>query len=296
MTKILFVGEAWGEEEERQSSPFVGPSGRLLRHQTSKLPSQCSYTNIINLRPPNNDFSFFESAPGKLKEPYLHHLDLLKKEVADATVVVALGSTALWYLTGKKPISSYRGVFLPCHFSPSVRVIATWHPAAVLRNWSFRQDFFLDIKKAENPSEEFSRTVFLVETLPDMDEVVDKCLRSPLVACDIETAKTHITCVGFAPSPFEAFVIPFTNSLWTPSEEVSLWQSIRQILNSCPILGQNFSYDVAWLWGKMGIPCRGYIHDTMILQSALHPEQRKSLGYLASIYTNSPEWKTLGKE
>ena len=56
--KIALVGEAWGEQEERERVPFVGPAGwqlnSMLRDAGIRR-DECLLTNVFNLRPrPNN--------------------------------------------------------------------------------------------------------------------------------------------------------------------------------------------------------------------------------------------------
>src|SRR6187399_960796 len=59
MKKIMLIGEAYGEEEERHHAPFVGSSGWLLDQllsQVGLLRKECHVTNVFNLRPkPSND-------------------------------------------------------------------------------------------------------------------------------------------------------------------------------------------------------------------------------------------------
>ena len=54
----MLVGEAWGEQEEYQRTPFVGASGAELNrmlHEAGIMRSECFVTNLVNARPPSND-------------------------------------------------------------------------------------------------------------------------------------------------------------------------------------------------------------------------------------------------
>ncbi len=54
--KIVVLGEAWGEQEEKERTPFVGSSGWLLTSMLQEAGierSQCFLTNVLNLRPPH---------------------------------------------------------------------------------------------------------------------------------------------------------------------------------------------------------------------------------------------------
>ena len=69
------------------------------------------------------------------------------------------------------------------------------------------------------------------------------------------------------------------------------WRFVRHVCETFPVFGQNFSYDLQYLYYFMGIRCLNIPDDTMILHHSMYPEMEKSLGFLASIYTNEPSWK-----
>jgi DNA polymerase I-like protein with 3'-5' exonuclease and polymerase domains len=112
-----------------------------------------------------------------------------------------------------------------------------------------------------------------------------------------------ITCVGFAPSPDRAIVIPFYDeekpdgNYWpTPREEYNAWQFVRRCLRAGKRLGgQNFQYDMQYLWRQMGIKSPDFADDTMLMHHALQPEMQKGLGFLASVYTDELAWKFMHK-
>ena len=60
--KIVLIGEAPGEEEERAGIPFVGPAGSMLKQMLSHSGinyNQCYVTNVMDVRPPGNRFKYF---------------------------------------------------------------------------------------------------------------------------------------------------------------------------------------------------------------------------------------------
>src|SRR5689334_903955 len=81
--RIMFVGEAWGRQEEIERKPFVGPAGKVLAELCLKAgidPDACYYSNIINARPPGNDLS--EWIPrGVPNDLVLEGLDSLADEI-----------------------------------------------------------------------------------------------------------------------------------------------------------------------------------------------------------------------
>ena len=61
------------------------------------------------------------------------------------------------------------------------------------------------------------------------------------------------------------------------------------------IVGQNFLFDIHFLWRTVGITVPNATDDTMLLHHALQPEMEKGLGFLGSIYTREPSWKVMRK-
>jgi len=58
--RIMLVGEAPGEQEERSGTPFCGSSGQELNrmlHEVGIMRSECYVTNVCKLRPPDNQIS-----------------------------------------------------------------------------------------------------------------------------------------------------------------------------------------------------------------------------------------------
>lgn len=331
MTDIAIVGEAWGEKEEEQGRPFVGTSGWLLDQLLSQAGiarRDCFVTNVFNLRPrPSNDVKNLcgtrpEGIPGLpelqrgkyVLRKYEPELDRLFKELADVqpNLIIALGATASWALLRSSGIRAIRGATTTTHPAVSERiggvhkVLPTYHPAAVAREWSIRPVVVADLEKAKRQSAtpEFvrpRRLVWIKPTLQDLaDYERDYILPAARVAADIETKQEQITCIGFAPSPESAIVIPFFcedgRSYWgTASDELRAWGFVRRWLALRPTTFQNGLYDINFLWRVYGIPVPLAEHDTMLLHHAMQPEMEKGLGFLASVYTDEASWKFMRK-
>jgi uracil-DNA glycosylase len=236
MTKIAIVGEAWGEEEERQRTPFVGASGRELTRMLSEAGihrADCFLTNVFNLRPgPRNDIDTLccdkandrSGLPplraGKyLRHEYLPELSRLREELGAVkpNITIALGNTAAWALLGNAGISKIRGSIAPGRLVPNQKVLPTYHPAAILRQWELRAVTVFDLMKARRESEfpEIrlpKRTVYIEPNLQDLEWFyVNYILPARYLSVDIETASDQVTCIGFAPRVDLAFVIPFVD-------------------------------------------------------------------------------------
>lgn len=127
-SSMFIVGEAPGADEARLHEPFVGQSGKELTkmlHEAGIIRSDCRIINVVPYRPPNNDISFFISDKPtpqhstSYRSKWLHlcaelGLRALYTELltAQPKVVIPLGATALWALTGESAISKWRGSIL----------------------------------------------------------------------------------------------------------------------------------------------------------------------------------------
>lgn len=319
---IMIVGEYWNEVEEREGHPFVGPGAGVLwglMQQAGIARNDCYLTHAINQRPAGNRLeslcgpkseavpNYRALAQGKyIHRDYLPELERLTAEIERVrpNIIIALGNLALWALCKKSGIKRYRGSPLLTH-DGAFKVIPTWSPASVLRQWELRIIALADFVKARTESA-FSalrrpaRFIYMEPTIADIEEFYHKYLvPSPFLSCDIETKSKTITEVGYATADGKrAIVIPFYSRLafdgnyWsTLAEERQAWRWVRRINAEKPVIGQNFAYDMNYFWRTVGIPCPKFLGDTMLLHHSLQPELEKGLGFLGSIYTNEPSWK-----
>ena len=129
--KIFVLGEAWGEHEERERTPFVGYSGYELTKMLSEAGierANCYLSNVFNLRPKGNDIStlcgpksdaiqgFSPLVKGKyVSGKYAPELERLAEELVsvDPHIVVCLGNTASWALLNRTGISGRRSFHAP---------------------------------------------------------------------------------------------------------------------------------------------------------------------------------------
>ena len=324
--KIAILGEAPGAEEEIQKMPFVGAAGRELTlslHSCGIQRSEVYITNVFKQRPFANNLGMFcvshrEDLPKTYNVPAIQrglwvrpeYLPEVESTVAELValrpnVIVALGNTALWALAGTTGgISSLRGTALSG--PQGLKVIPTFHPAAVIRDYSLRPLFLADLTKAirESAFPEIRvphREIWLRPTLEDLELFENLISQSDLLSFDIETvAARRISCIALAPSKSCALVLPFIDyakpgwSYWpSDQDELLAWRWLRRMLESnIPKLGQNGLYDIQHL-SAHGINVKNYLHDTMLLHHAFQPELPKSLGFLGSIYTNEHAWKLM---
>jgi len=140
--EVVFIGEAPGRDEDIQGEPFVGRSGKLL----TKIMSAIGYSrdevficNILKCRPPNNRDP--QSDEVAACEPHL------KRQLAilNPRVICCLGRVAAQTLLGTD--ASLKRLRETVHFYEGIPVMATYHPAALLRNPSWKRETWNDVRK-----------------------------------------------------------------------------------------------------------------------------------------------------
>lgn len=298
--KIAIVGEAPGADEDRMGLPFVGTSGQLLDrllNEVGIVRAGCFVGNVCQFRPFSNDISTInrDGPEWQLSIQELRN-DLAKYE---PDVTIALGETALNFLTGHSSITKWRGSILDIE---GRRIIPSYHPAAVLRNWEWRPVLKFDLAKAKVEAKEKQplpvREFNISPTLRDIEDYITKIkAEGKAVAFDIETVHHQITCLGMSNDPAYAIVIPF-DKRWELDEEGEIWHMLGDLFENSglPFVAQNAQYDMGVLKWYYNIRVNSLEMDTMLAHHACYPELPKSLAFQASIYTREPYYKHESKE
>ena len=141
--RLMVVGEAPGAEEDRQGEPFVGRAGLLLNAMLRAAGFErrdVFVANVLKCRPPHNRDPSDEEAGRCL--PYLRRqIELVKPEV-----ILCVGRIAAQRLLGTdQPIGRLRG---RVHDLDGVPVVATYHPAYLLRSPGEKRKSWEDLKLA----------------------------------------------------------------------------------------------------------------------------------------------------
>lgn len=148
--RIVFVGEAPGADEDAQGRPFVGRAGQLLDKIINAMGlkrGDVYICNILKCRPPENR----DPRPDEV----IHCLPYLQEqlEIIEPEIIIALGAhAARTLLENNKSIGQLRGKFhdyYPSLGKPPVKLMATYHPAYLLRSYSpeNRRRVWEDMKK-----------------------------------------------------------------------------------------------------------------------------------------------------
>lgn len=141
---LMFVGEAPGEQEDKSGIPFVGAAGQLLDKYLAAVGikrEEVYIANILKCRPPHNRDPLPEEADaciGYLRE---------QVKIIRPKIIVCLGRISASRLI--KPdfrITKEHGNIV---LRGSFAMTAVYHPAALLRDPSKKEDMYLDMKKVK---------------------------------------------------------------------------------------------------------------------------------------------------
>lgn len=139
---LMIIGEAPGFNEDKQGEPFVGEAGQLLDKIMGAINfkrDEIYIANILKHRPPNNRDPKPEERQRSL--PYL----LRQIELVDPKLILCVGRiSATTLLNEDTSLSKLRGTFHPFH---GRELMATYHPAALLRNQQWKRPTWEDVQK-----------------------------------------------------------------------------------------------------------------------------------------------------
>jgi uracil-DNA glycosylase len=143
--RIMFVGEAPGREEDIEGLPFVGRSGKLLDRMIAAIGldrSKAYIANVIPWRPPGNRTPTPQETQTCL--PFIQR----QIELVDPDILVTLGNPSTQTLLGtREGIMKTRGRWFDYDTGTrTIRAMATFHPAYLLRSPSYKRMAWQDLR------------------------------------------------------------------------------------------------------------------------------------------------------
>ena len=158
-TKLMFIGEGPGFEEDHQGRPFIGRAGKLLDKMIIAMGLKREEVFIANMvkchpmvDPSNNEKRNNDREPDATEIAYCRHFVEKQISLINPDIVVALGAVSGKSLIGSAPsLSKLRGGFHnleldSVELSKPIKIIATFHPAALLRNPNWKKDCWQDLQ------------------------------------------------------------------------------------------------------------------------------------------------------
>lgn len=298
--RILFFGEAPGDNENAEGKPFVGSTGRILHvwlRQAGVEESECFFDNVIQHRPPDNKINLCDIGAA-IPELFRRIL------VVNPRVIVLLGNTALHcFIEGN--ISQWRGAYFPVRIGGrTFPCVAAFHPSHIYRQRVRRGSegerivdmwgtTVADIRKAWRESAEsgYRPPPQQYQTEPTEEEVeyilLDKLSTEGrgdserLIAADIENLDDgYIDLIGYSWGPGEALVVPTT--------EKNLKTQMRFWRRNPRLVWQNSPYDVCKIRKDWGVYVPDPVWDTLYMHYILYNYLPHSLAYLISVYCTLP--------
>ena len=319
---LALFGEAPGREEDQEGHPFVGAAGRFLNwglFESGIIRSQSWVSNLICCRPPNNEFQCADGQEAQrlCRKGFDEELAFLKEQ--GITTVLALGNNAMHGFGIEGSIWKNRG---SVYQRFGLVVIPTFHPSYLNRQTYGKKQsgpsdqkgitvdpkyvWIADLRKARRLAQEGwspPKEDFLWKpSLEQLKEFRDVCLSEKrLVAVDIETTGFnhdygHIVVIGLADSSEHAISVPLIQKggrpYWQNGDQTQVRGYVNDILGTCPLMFQNAQFDLPFLQAEgYEIQWDAVRHDSMILHHTISPELPHDLGFIVSLYGDTPYWK-----
>lgn len=286
--EIVIVGEAWGAEEAGKELPFQGASGALLRKLLRDAgidPERCLLTNVINQRPPGNDFSAFlfpnsaKESPfnGVFPRPALEQslrslYELL--QVVTPKLIITCGNWPLWALTDCCKIATVKGYKLPSGVgnwrgsqvyqtrgtSTPRPVLPIFHPSLILRDYTAYYPTLHDLKskvpkalKGAWKAPELKNNHFrpsYQQVMTELEAWHSRLRNGQIVelSVDIETyRRRHITVLGLADGQRQ-LCIPFF--YYKPGGEYVDYFTLSEEVSIIKLAKEILEHPLCWVIGQ----------------------------------------------
>lgn len=141
LSPLMFIGEGPGEQEDIQGEPFVGAAGRLLDDMLEMIyldRSRVYIANIVKCRPPRN------RDPLEMEQEACYPWLERQLELIGPRLIVCLGRIAAMRLIREDfRITKEHGLWFD---KDGRRIMAIYHPSALLRDPDKRPETFVDLK------------------------------------------------------------------------------------------------------------------------------------------------------
>jgi len=298
--------------------PFAGRAGKFLTwglENAGISRSSVWLTNVACCRPPRNDLMGEEGreAIAACRAGFDEELAFLRAQ--GVKVLVPLGNHALRALGLEGQITRVRG---SVYEARGFIVLPTFHPSFVMRSQhkkegaevTYKYVWIADLSKAKSlvdkawvpPAEHF----ILSPSVEDVERVLTAAVSNKtLLGVDIETTgrgeRCRVVVVGIATDGETALSVPLLKKggdpYWVNGDEVRVRNALNAAFKACPLMFQNAMFDVPILKeAGFEIDFVRVQEDTMVLHHAVSPELPHNLGFIVSLYGETPFWKDIFAE
>lgn len=300
-TRIAFIGDCPGEADLKESRPFVGTSGGVLKNLIAGAgvsPMASFFGNVsrvpLKYKPPAFPYNHDNVLAGasQLKAD-------LDKFQPNLVVLLGDGPLGLAGKRGESP-SNWHGSIFKCEALDSpfygFKCISTFCPKRVLQVYEWLPLMRLNLNRAaeegEYPELRLPQRTYGVTLSPY--EILERLKAWPAgqpMALDIEGYVEWISCLSIASSPTDAFIIPF--GVHSIEDDIRLIEQLRITMarSDIPKILQNCIYDYFALVYRYQIHLSNIVVDTMLSGWEIYPELPKGLGTQTAIWTKEPYYK-----
>lgn len=312
-SNVLIVGEAPGETEEIEGSPFIGRAGNLLNSillDAGLSRKEVYIHNVVCCRPPNNNITLPNSKIALKTCPRLHLLPLINQ--LNPKVIISLGNVSYKFFFNSEGITRKRGIVKKWGKFP---VVPTLHPAFLLRgNLHLRNQVVDDFKKAieflVSPRTEIQvKILSSTEELLTLEKEIETAGR---VAIDIETTGLNpysgdkIIGIGFSYNRNSGNYVVVRNRSFIGNdvEDALSKENLAIIKRICEETAaktfHNALFDIEFLREDLGIVVNNLKADSMVLSHIVDENSPNNLDFLSNLYykdlfgfkTETKEWIT----
>jgi len=292
--RVAFLFD-WKSPEGAVDGTGIGKWAKAVLDDLCKI-SSCEPVGFFYALPkwlsPKERATFYKSDPLNRALP-------LRKALGGAEAVVTFGPIATFVATGKS-FERFKGTHVTeHHLGPGIKhVVPTISPDLfAYKAWKTRAEVMLSLAKVQRFPDEREQVALIPERVEDIVTYLESIKPGTVLSFDVETLWNEVNEFSLAPSGQECLYVPiFTEggNRWTEEEEVKIWTSLHKVAMDPTITWtfHNSVYDLTYLDGH-GIHPLGLVDDTMLMQHAINPEWRKSLGNAAAHHLDVPAWKHL---
>lgn len=326
-TRLMVVGKRPGSEDVRNRRVFVGEIGNLLK----KTAAEVGIGSEIAAAFGTNVLRFIPFDGGKTIKP--HHvrdcLPLLAREVSliRPQFILLLGTDAVKAFFGSKQtlqrvrhrlflmrdvrdmgtdrlIDATKVAVDDPIWRDSVKILATVHPSAVLRETGLLEGFRADLAQlrtvmggyVRNPTPGEGMDYRYVTMAHELEPVINQALaESPVVAIDCEwgggewSRGGQLRCIQFSWKPGSACVVVLRHAglidAQAAPERLRIISLLKEFFSRMYVVGHNFRADAPWL-DDLGIPAiERLCFDTMLADHALNENSEHGLESCVARYT-----------
>jgi uracil-DNA glycosylase family 4 len=316
--KIAVVTDCPQYEEEQSGKQFTGAWSKefdRLARDTGIRREECWLTSASKYMIPPAPFGqkmSFQSRAVAAGINLDEQISDLRNELnaINPNVILALGGSALWSLTGQIKIQDYRGSILQ---GMGHKVVGTYNPGHLqfhaagseIHGYWNRQVMKLDFKRAREQSKfkeirRPTRHLHVCRSSVELADFIKRHEHLQFPAIDIEAATDGSCipiCIGIAFTPKEGITVPLWNvsgiSNIPDSDLANIWLLLARFLLRHGIVGQNFGYDRDKI-KRLGFIIGALKSDTMLKSFVVNPELPKNLAFNTSIHTEEPFYKNEG--